>query len=304
MTPARRTSPRCFRQAHSAGEFRRRLGVRPFPALWYSIQFCCAAASSRSNASPSASQATRLRGCDSVSRHAVPPVPAAAHAAAAGVADRAQPRAPWSVIGTSTTALPGVMAPYFASAFGAFLMRQTFRALPRDYRGGRGASTARSIPGDRSGTCCCRMARARPAWPSPSSQVTAHWNEFLWPLIATSTAAINQALTVGLASFALGRRGAARRGALSPPAPFSWRVRCWCFGLVFQRRFGLVLCFLRHSNARGLFDGIDYPTRRSWEGHSPFQLLRLWVPRPRTPPSRPRSICFFRCRCRGCSRTR
>ena len=29
--------------------------------------------------------------------------------------------------------LPGVMAPYFASAFGVFLMRQTFRTLPRDF---------------------------------------------------------------------------------------------------------------------------------------------------------------------------
>jgi len=29
--------------------------------------------------------------------------------------------------------LPGVMAPYFASAFGTFLMRQTFRSIPRDY---------------------------------------------------------------------------------------------------------------------------------------------------------------------------
>ena len=31
--------------------------------------------------------------------------------------------------------LSGIMAPYFASAFGVFLMRQTFRAIPRDYRG-------------------------------------------------------------------------------------------------------------------------------------------------------------------------
>ena len=29
--------------------------------------------------------------------------------------------------------LLGIMAPYFASAFGTFLMRQTFRAIPRDY---------------------------------------------------------------------------------------------------------------------------------------------------------------------------
>ena len=55
--------------------------------------------------------------------------------------------------------LLGVMAPYFASAFGTFLMRQTFldlRAISR--RPPR--STARS--GGRScGTCCCR-------WPSPA----------------------------------------------------------------------------------------------------------------------------------------
>ena len=29
--------------------------------------------------------------------------------------------------------LLGVMAPYFASAFGTFLMRQTFRQIPRDF---------------------------------------------------------------------------------------------------------------------------------------------------------------------------
>jgi sn-glycerol 3-phosphate transport system permease protein len=29
--------------------------------------------------------------------------------------------------------LPGIMAPYFASAFGVFLMRQTFRGIPREY---------------------------------------------------------------------------------------------------------------------------------------------------------------------------
>ena len=29
--------------------------------------------------------------------------------------------------------LLGVMAPYFASAFGTFLMRQTFRTIPRDF---------------------------------------------------------------------------------------------------------------------------------------------------------------------------
>ena len=51
------------------------------------------------------------------------------------------------------------MAPYFASAFGTFLMRQTFLALPRDFE------EAAAIDGApwwaTSGTCCCR-------WPSPA----------------------------------------------------------------------------------------------------------------------------------------
>jgi sn-glycerol 3-phosphate transport system permease protein len=37
-----------------------------------------------------------------------------------------------SALGSYDT-LPGIMAPYLASAFGVFLKRQTFRALPRDY---------------------------------------------------------------------------------------------------------------------------------------------------------------------------
>src|SRR5262249_61165522 len=41
--------------------------------------------------------------------------------------------------------LPGVMAPYFASAFGTFLMRQTFLSLPRAFEGA--ARTARAPGG-------------------------------------------------------------------------------------------------------------------------------------------------------------
>ena len=56
--------------------------------------------------------------------------------------------------------LPGVMAPYFASAFGTFLMRQTFRQIPRDFEEAA-ADRRRALVADRSGTCCCR-------WPSPA----------------------------------------------------------------------------------------------------------------------------------------
>ena len=64
--------------------------------------------------------------------------------------------------------LPGVMAPYFASAFGVFLMRQTFRTIPREYEeaalvDGAGRA-ARS-----SSACCCRW-RGRGWRRSPSSR--------------------------------------------------------------------------------------------------------------------------------------
>ncbi len=79
--------------------------------------------------------------------------------------------------------LPGVMAPYFASAFGVFLMRQTFRTIPREYEEAALVDGAAPLA-DHLSACCCRWRG--PAWRrSPSSRVTAHWNEFLWPLMAT-----------------------------------------------------------------------------------------------------------------------
>ena len=65
--------------------------------------------------------------------------------------------------------LPGVAAPYLASAFGVFLMRQTFRAIPPRLRGSGACWTAR--------LAACRSSRLRvdaagSAWasqPSPSS---------------------------------------------------------------------------------------------------------------------------------------
>jgi len=135
--------------------------------------------------------------------------------------------------------LIGIMAPYFASAFGVFLVRQTFRAIPRDYEEAAMLEGA-SIP------VLIRHVLAPLARPGLVAfaivSVSAHWNEFLWPLIATSSPQ-NQVLTVGLASFASG-------------------------------------------------------------AHSPFPLLRRWAPLLHAPPTRPRSTCSFRCRCRGCWRTR
>ena len=80
--------------------------------------------------------------------------------------------------------LPGVMAPYFASAFGVFLMRQTFRTIPRDYE------EAALVDGASVLTIIFRvlLPLARPGLVAFAIvSVTAHWNEFLWPLMATSS---------------------------------------------------------------------------------------------------------------------
>src|SRR5579872_4303053 len=74
--------------------------------------------------------------------------------------------------------LLGIMAPYFASAFGVFLMRQTFRSIPRDYE------EAALVDGASRLTIIFRvlLPLARPGLVAFAIiSVTAHWNEFLWP---------------------------------------------------------------------------------------------------------------------------
>src|SRR3984893_15173397 len=107
--------------------------------------------------------------------------------------------------------LPGIMAPYFASGFGTFLMRQTFRAIPRDYEEAAMLEGA-SIP------VLIRhvlVPLARPGLVAFAIvSVTAHWNEFLWPLMAVSSPR-NQVLTVGLASFASGAEAGSAWGIVA-----------------------------------------------------------------------------------------
>ena len=93
--------------------------------------------------------------------------------------------------------LSGIAAPYCASAFGVFLMRQTFRSIPRDYEDAAMVDGANRLQVIRH----VLLPLARPGLAAFAVvSVTAHWNEFLWPLIATSSPA-HQVLTVGLSSF-------------------------------------------------------------------------------------------------------
>jgi sn-glycerol 3-phosphate transport system permease protein len=107
--------------------------------------------------------------------------------------------------------LLGVMAPYFASAFGTFLMRQTFKTIPREFE------DAAMIDG-------CRWDQllrhvliplAKPGLIAFSIvSVSSHWNEFLWPLMVTN-APDNRTLTVGLTAFTKGAEGAQEWGLIA-----------------------------------------------------------------------------------------
>jgi len=92
----------------------------------------------------------------------------------------------------------GIMLPFFGSAFGIFLLRQTFKTIPL------ALSEAAIIDG------CSTLQIIRNIY-LPSSKaayisfglvsVSYHWNNFLWPLIVTNSPE-NRTLTVGLALFA------------------------------------------------------------------------------------------------------
>jgi sn-glycerol 3-phosphate transport system permease protein len=107
--------------------------------------------------------------------------------------------------------LLGVMAPYFASAFGTFLMRQTFRQIPRDFE------EAAIIDGARWWQVLWHvlLPMAKPGLVAFSLvSLIAHWNEFLWPLMVLNDPKTHT-LTVGLASFAMGTEGGKEWGLLA-----------------------------------------------------------------------------------------
>ena len=107
--------------------------------------------------------------------------------------------------------LLGVMAPYFASAFGTFLMRQTFKSLPRDFEDAAvidGASLLQVLR-------YVLLPLAKPALAAFAIvSVVAHWNEFLWPLIVINSPT-HRTLTLGLASVVGGAEGAADWGLIA-----------------------------------------------------------------------------------------
>lgn len=94
--------------------------------------------------------------------------------------------------------LAGVAAPYVASAFGIFLLRQTFRQVPKALEEAaviEGASTMQVL-------LRVYVPLAKPVYVAYGLvSVSFHWNNFLWPLVVTSSET-TRPVTVGLQVFA------------------------------------------------------------------------------------------------------
>ncbi len=91
-----------------------------------------------------------------------------------------------------------IMIPFFASAFGIFLLRQTFKSIPYEYEEAakmEGSGVLRTI-------WLVYVPLSLPSLLAFSIvSVSHHWNNFLWPLIVTNSPE-NRPLTVGLSIFA------------------------------------------------------------------------------------------------------
>jgi sn-glycerol 3-phosphate transport system permease protein len=96
-----------------------------------------------------------------------------------------------------TDTITGIGLPYIASAFGIFLLRQTFKTVPRELE------EAARVEG-------CNWLQvlikvyvplARPTYIAYALvSISYHWNNFLWPLVITNSVE-TRPVTVGLAVF-------------------------------------------------------------------------------------------------------
>jgi sn-glycerol 3-phosphate transport system permease protein len=97
----------------------------------------------------------------------------------------------------------GIGAPYMASAFGIFLMRQAFKSVPRELD-----EMARVEGCSLLGVLWrVYVPAARPTYLAYALvSVSTHWNNFLWPLVVTNSDT-TRPLTVGLSIFAAPENG-------------------------------------------------------------------------------------------------
>ena len=125
-----------------------------------------------------------------------------------------------------------IMAPYLASAFGTFLLRQTFKSIPKELE------EAASLDGCGGLRFLVHIAvpLAVPGYLAFALvSLTYHWNEFFWPLVITETSKA-RTLTLGLGIFAQTAEGSADWTLLMAATLMVIAVPVMCF-LIFQRRF-------------------------------------------------------------------
>ncbi|GGX88117.1 ABC transporter permease [Litchfieldella qijiaojingensis] len=133
--------------------------------------------------------------------------------------------------------IAGIGLPYVASAFGIFLLRQTFKTIPRELE------DAARVEG------CGWMAvllkvyvpLAKPTYLAYGLvSISHHWNNFLWPLVVTNSVE-SRPLTVGLGIFSAPETGV-NWATISAATLLSIAPLLVAF-LLFQRQF--VQSFLR-----------------------------------------------------------
>jgi len=127
--------------------------------------------------------------------------------------------------------ITGIGLPYMASAFGIFLLRQTFKTIPKDLEDAakvEGCSPLQIL-------WKVYVPLARPTYVAYGLvSVSYHWNNFLWPLVITNS--VNtRPMTVGLAIFGAPESGVdwsiITAGTLLAVAPLLVAF------LLFQRQF-------------------------------------------------------------------
>ncbi|HEV2553430.1 MAG TPA: carbohydrate ABC transporter permease [Bosea sp. (in: a-proteobacteria)] len=99
--------------------------------------------------------------------------------------------------------IPAIALPYIASAFGIFLLRQTFKTVPKELDDAarvEGASPLQVL-------MKVYVPLAKPTYVAYGLvSVSYHWNNFLWPLLVTNSVE-SRPLTVGLQVFSSSDQG-------------------------------------------------------------------------------------------------
>lgn len=128
--------------------------------------------------------------------------------------------------------LIGIMIPYFLSAFGVFLLRQTFQGVPLEIEEAArldGCNTLQLI-------WHFYVPLAKPTYVAFALVSASHqWSNFLWPLVMTNSPE-NRSLSLGMSLFAKTTESSAQWGQLSAATMLVIAPLLIAF-FIFQRQF-------------------------------------------------------------------